>query len=637
MATLREVFVNWQIKSNLAAEMKKLDDAIEETSEEFKRLADEAEKAAKDTADQWGKVGDKARDVGKGIAAGIGVGVTALVGAAAAAGSFVAQWAHGAAQVESTAKQFGISAQALQEWQYAARATGGEAEGIVGIFKELDLRLAEVGETGTGSAADALTLLKLRVEDLRRLKPEQQMEAIADRLSTISDVGARTFIKDSLFGGEYEKIGSLLEQGAAGIATLRKEANALGGVLDGKALEGAKEFNRELIKTEAIVDGVKSTIAQSLLPIVRDLVHRFGEWVAKNRELIATKSEEWAKRLAGWFEKIVPLAGNVVEMIARTADAIGGLDNAVKLAAGGWAAYQVAALAALGPVGAAVAAVTASLVAAIALANKLAGDPEKLAESKGKLSAGKEALRLQRRALEESRKEDTYDPAIDDARRRFARAAVIAGRESQGGSIADQERINAQLKAYENALDAAYEDDRRHAEEVEANSALSGTLGRIAKPGAGGAPLTTESLLKEQRKQDAELEKLRKIRSDLEARRMNAQGAERMTIERTLADVNKRLTGQEVQTPEQIIAGLMGQGTNLGAGALRPAGLGTSINQIDARVIVNVGGIDVEMPASAIDPNSPRTSGQSFGEGIAAQFSQWIGLAFQHQRAQING
>lgn len=636
MATLREVFVNWQIKSNLAAEMKKLDDAIEETSDEFKEMADAAEKSAKETAEAWGKVGDRMKGVGQSIATGIGVGVTALVGAATAAGAFVTQWAHGATEIETTAKRVGISAQSLQEWQFAARASGGEAEGIAGIFKELNNRLAEVGETGTGSAADALTLLKLRVEDLRRLKPEQQMEQIADRLSMISDVGARTFIKDSLFGGEYEKIGSLLEQGAVGIATLRKEAQSLGGVLDGAALEGAKNFNKELTKTEAIVDGVKSTVAKSMLPVLRDLVHRFGEWVAKNRELIATKAEEWAQRIAGWFEKIVPLAGNVVDMIGKITDGVGGLDNAVKLAAGGWAAYQVAALAALGPVGAAVAGITASLLAVIALADRYAGDPEKLAATKGRLSASKEALRLQQRALEESGKDDTFDPAIDDARRRFRRAAVTAAQEARGASTEDQVRINSQLKAYETALDAAYEADRLHAAEVEANSAMAGTLGKIAKPG-GEKPLTTEGLLREQRKREAELEKLRKIRADLESRRMNAQGIERMTIERTLADVNKRLTGQDMQTPEQLIAGLVGQGTNLGLGALRPAGLGTSINQIDARIIFNVGGIDVEMPASAIEPGDPRASGQSFGQSIAEQFTQWIGQASQLQRGVING
>jgi hypothetical protein len=621
MSTLREVFVNWQIKSNLAAEMKKLDAAIEETSDEFKDLADEAEKSAKETADQWGKVGDKAKDVGGKIAAGIGIGVAALVGAGVAAGAFVTQWAQGATEIESTAKRIGISAQSLQEWEYAARATGGEAEGIAGIFKELNNRLAEVGETGTGSAADALTLLKLRVEDLRRLKPEQQMEAIADRLSMISDVGARTFIKDSLFGGEYEKIGSLLEQGSAGIATLRQEAQSLGGVLDGKALEGAKNFNRELVKTDAILEGVKSTVGQAVVPVFGDLVRRFGELVSRNRELIATRAEEWAQRLSRWIEQLAPLIGKVVDATAKFVDELGGIEPALKIAAGGWLVWQAAGLAAIGTVGAALAVFTATFAAGMAIAGAL--KPEDSPELQ-RMKAGQAKIRQYSQHVDEFANDTSLNGQI--ARKNF----------ELGMMRLEQNPFDSKAESQVKAAIGEFERIKFARANAPAGEVGNLDLGKIAKPGAE-KPLTTELLLKEQRKQDAELDKLRKIRTDLEARRMNAQGTDRLTIERTLADVNKRLTGQDVQTPEQLIAGLMGQGTNLGAGALRPAGLGTSINQIDARVIFNVGGIDVEIPASAISAGDPRASGQGFGEGIASQLSAWIGQAFQLQRAQING
>lgn len=636
MGTLREVFVNWQIKSNLAAEMKKLDDALDDTSDEFKKLADDADKAAKKTADEWGKVGDRAGSIGKSIAAGIGIGVTALVGAAGAAASFVTEWAAGGAAIESTAKRVGISAQSLQEWEYAAKAAGGEAEGIGGIFKELANRLGEFAATGTGSAGDALSLLNLRIEDLKRLKPEQQMEAIADRLSMISDIGARTFIKDSLFGGEYERIGSLLEQGAAGIATLRKEANALGGVLDGEALKAAKDFNRELVRSEALATDLKSVVAQALIPTFRDWISRGGEWLRVHREIIGTKLEEWAQRLARWFEQIVPVVGQVADGISTTADAVGGLDNAVKLAAGGWALYQAAALAALGPVGAAIAAITAGIVAAIALADKYAGDPGKLAATKSELGVAQEEKRLADRALDETAKDRTFDPAIDDARINLRRTAAAAAAEGAGASLALRKSLLRQVQQAEAALDAAYAADAAHAAEVDANSAGGFSLGKIAKAG-GKAPLTADALLKEQRKREAELVKLRAIRTDLEGRRMDASGTERMTIERTLSDVNKRLTGQDIQTPEQIIAGLMGQGTGLGGGALRPAGLGTSINQIDASITFNIGGIDVEMPASSIAAGDPRASGQTFGEAITEAFRTVFGQASRLQRAQING
>lgn len=641
MASLREVFVNWQIKSNLAAEMKKLDDAIDETSDEFKDMANEAEKAAKKTADEWGKVGAKTRDIGKSIAAGIGIGITALVGAGVATAAFVTQWAQGAAQIDSTAKRIGISAQALQEWEYAAKASGGEAEGIAGIFRELNNRLTEVGETGTGSAADALTLLKLRVEDLRRLKPEQQMEAIADRLAMISDVGARTFIKDSLFGGEYEKIGSLLEQGSAGILALRKEAQSLGGVLDGAALKGAKDFNRELAKTEATLTGVKSTIAQAFLPVFRDLVERFGDWVRNNRELIATRIEEWTKRLADWFEKIAPLVVTVVETTARLVDEIGGIEPALKIAAGGWVAWQLAGLAAINTVGAALAVFVASFVAGMALADRFNGGPANRAKN---ARDAKELSRFKQATdLATANTADSGDPAVERAKRLLtAELESLRQMQGSGTGATRSKRLQAAIDEQYAAIDRAREGLTSAIAESDAaltvlpDDVQGMRLGRIAKPG-GEKPLTTEALLKEQRKREAELAKLRQIRSDLESRRMNAQGTERMTIERTLADVNKRITGTDVKGVNELIAEAVGQGTGLGSGALRPAGLGTSINQIDASITINVGGLDIEVPSSAIDPGNPRASAQSFADIISAKLSEVFGQAARLQVAQING
>lgn len=637
MSTLREVFVDWQIKSNLAQAMKELDDAIEDTSDEFKDMADAAEKAAKKTADQWIAVGDRAKNVGKSIAAGIGIGITALVGAAAAAGTFVTQWSQGVTAIESTAKRVGISTQSLQEWQYAAKATGGEAEGVAGIFKELNLRLAEAGETGSGSAVDALTLLKLRVEDLRKLRPEEQMEMIADRLSMISDVGARTFIKDSLFGGEYEKIGSLLEQGSAGIAELRKEASELGGVLDGKALKSAKEFNRELAKTEAVVDGLQSTVAQALLPVLREWIQRGAELIRSNRDLIATKAEEWIRRIGEFMKAAIPVVEKVADGTLRIVSAVGGLDNAVKAAAGGWAAYQVAALAALGPVGAAIAGITAGLVAAIALADKYAGDPKGLAATKSSLALAQEEKRLTDRALEETSKDRTFDPGIDDARVAFRRTAAAAAAERVGASDSLRRALLQQVKDAEARLDAAYAADAAHAAQVDANSTTGMSLGRITKPGGGEKPLTTEALLREQRKREAELEKLRGIRTDLEARRMNASGTERMTIERTLADVNKRITGTDVKGVNELIAEAVGQGTGLGGAALQPAGLGTSINQIDASITINVGGLDVEIPAGMVTAADPRGSAQGIAEIFSAKLVEVLTGAARLQTAQIYG
>lgn len=658
---LKEVFVSLKLDSKAAEKsLEHIDDLTDEVTDGFKDVGTSGDKATKQVetgakkaatsmerlaaehkrvVDAFDKVKPFA-EWGRSIVGGITAGTAALAGFAGLAGKFVADWAHGANEIDRTARQFGLSTDALQELQFAAKATGGEAESIGEVFKEMAIRITEVAQTGSGPATDALNALGLSAKELAKLKPEQQMMILADAVAGVADAGQRFFLKDSLFGEEGGvKVGNLLEEGAAGIAKLRGEAQALGGVLTGDSIKAAKEFNKELAKTGQVVTGVKSTIAQALLPVVSDAVKRFSEWVQANRELIKTKAEEWAKRLAEWFEKLVPMIGSVVDAVGKLVDAVGGIEPAIKLAATGWAAWQLAGLAAIGTVGAALATFMASFAAGMALADRFAGGPEERA--KNKRTAAELAKFKSSTDLLEANAADSGDPAVERAKRRLlAELETLRGAQAGGG---DRRGVNRQRAIDEQFGAVARADAALRAAIAESDAALTMTPDgaptrlRSSTPGAGKAALTADSLLREQRKTEAEREKLRSIRTELEGRRMNASGSERMAIERTLADVNQRLTGGEVRGVQQLMAEAVGQNTGYAGAELRPAGLGTSINQIDASIHINVGGVDVELPASIIDPANPRASAQGIGDQIATALSQVFGQAARLQVAQING
>ena len=53
----------------------------------------------------------------------------------------------------------GLSAEALQEWGYIAEQSGGSIEDVADAAREMQLRLAEAAELGTGPAIDALEIL----------------------------------------------------------------------------------------------------------------------------------------------------------------------------------------------------------------------------------------------------------------------------------------------------------------------------------------------------------------------------------------------------------------------------------------------------------------------------------------------
>ncbi len=660
---LKEVFVSLALKSGDAKkDLKAILDLADKTADGLKDVDESAEDAGESLEDAakkgktaWQQFGDTHkrvvdafgktkdfREFGKNIAASVAVGAAAIVGVAGLAGKFVADWAHGATEIERTAKQYGLSAQALQEWQFAARATGGEAESIQEIFKELSIRITEVAETGTGPATDALTLLRLRASDLKKLAPEKQMELLADRISQVADAGTRFFLKDSLFGEEGSiKVGTLLENGAAGIAALRKEAQGLGGVLDGSALKAAKSFNKEIARTDAVVTGLKSIVGQALLPVIREWIVRGAELVKNNRELIAQGVDRWAKRLGDFLADAVPALGKVVGLMAKFIDQVGGIEPALKLAAGGWAAWQLAGLAAINTVGAALALFMVSFAAGMKIGEFLdpgeSPDVSRMKFGQAKIAqyakhtdafANDESLngRIARKKFEIGMGRLAIDPFDADADKQVK------------GAIAEFERITAAR---------------------EAGSLSTGApLGKVKKPGAE-KPITLEQLIKDARKEGQTIERYTQIRKQLEekisqsgigtreeiadALRMGAESPsgkaarERLILESALKNVNSKLGTSPTKSLNEMIAEGLGQGTGLGGAALKPAGLGTSINQIDASITINMGGLDIEMPTTAVVAGDPRGSGQQFGQSIADYVSNIFQLAYQHQRAQING
>jgi hypothetical protein len=196
--------------------------------------------------------------------------------------------------------------------------------------------------------------------------------------------------------------------------------------------------------------------------------------------------------------------------------------------------------------------------------------------------------------------------------------------------------MNAQMQSIEDQLDAAYEADAMHRRETES---ASFEFGKIAKPGAksGAAAVTSASEIAAAENRARELDRDRRIRTELETMRATSEGPRRMAIEAALRGVEQRINGGQVKGVNELIAEAVGQGTGLGSGALRPAGLGTTINNIDASVFFNLGGIEVTAEVAGAVSSQAQAAGKSIGEAMIEVLRPMFNEAFQTQRGQILG
>ena len=98
-----------------------------------------------------------------------------------------------ATEIRNFARIAQINTEALQEWGYAARLSGGDTEDFVDALREMQLRLAEAAALASGPAVDALNLLGLKLEELQELDSIGQFELLRDAIAAVEDPAQRLF------------------------------------------------------------------------------------------------------------------------------------------------------------------------------------------------------------------------------------------------------------------------------------------------------------------------------------------------------------------------------------------------------------------------------------------------------------
>jgi hypothetical protein len=200
--------------------------------------------------------------------------------AGAAISAFALQSVAAADKVGEAAERFNVSAEALSSLQFAAQLTGVESEQLGRAL----VRLA--GDAGSGGVK--LSALGVALTDAAgKAKTADQLFAdVADVFANLPDGVSKTALAIDIFG---EKIGPtlvpLLNQGRAGLADFRAEAQRLGVVLDDDFAKAAGLFNDNLDRLKLLAQGVGFSIAQTILPAVNSLVTAFLEAVKSSDRL----------------------------------------------------------------------------------------------------------------------------------------------------------------------------------------------------------------------------------------------------------------------------------------------------------------------------------------------------------------
>jgi len=253
--------------------------------------------------------------VAKTVAAGIGIAMGAI-------GATVLTTASTFDDVAKAAQRLGLAVEPFQELAKAAELSGAEMGDLETGFRRMAQTLVEASK-GSTAQADALRDIGLAAADLVDLAPEESFQRIADGLLTLEEGHKRTAAAQEIFGRGGSKLLPLLNQGAAGIEEMRRQARELGIVFNQEATAAGEEFIDRLADAKDAVGGLKNAIGVELMPVLTEMLTGFREWFVANRDLIQQRIEKWTDRV---------VAG--IRLVQRV---VVGADRVVRDTIGGWA------------------------------------------------------------------------------------------------------------------------------------------------------------------------------------------------------------------------------------------------------------------------------------------------------------
>ena len=207
--------------------------------------------------------------------------------------------------IQKMSARTGMSAKALSELGFAAERSGTNLKPLEKGVRRMQRNIVDAGR-GLSTAVDAFGMLGLSVDDLNGLSPEKQFELIADRISKIEDPTIRAALAQMIFGRAGAELIPLLNEGAAGMAKLRKKAQELWITMSQDDANAAAKLADALgdvwAAAKAGVFHIGSALAGSLTEFaqrVSETVANVSKWVRENQGLVVSVAKMAGALLVG--------------------------------------------------------------------------------------------------------------------------------------------------------------------------------------------------------------------------------------------------------------------------------------------------------------------------------------------------
>ncbi len=210
----------------------------------------------------------------------VNVGIGAVVAVIGGSVGIVAHAAESLAQygkqIEGTAASTGISTDAIQQWNFAAKSVGVDGKDATKAIEALaDAQNKAVG--GNKDAAAAFAAVGISLADLKKSSPDQLLPKLADAFQNSADGAGKSAVANELFGSSAAELIPLLDKGSDGLAALGQQATATGAVIEDGLIEQMTGLEAHFEESAAKMDALNTSAKTELLPTIVALTDAFSD------------------------------------------------------------------------------------------------------------------------------------------------------------------------------------------------------------------------------------------------------------------------------------------------------------------------------------------------------------------------
>ena len=229
--------------------------------------------------------------------------------------------------VNTLSQRSGIGTDAIQRLGYAASQSEGSMEAVGQGMRFLSQNMDQAAR-GSKEAQESFSRMGISIRDASgNLKTSEQVfYDVADAMQRTTDGGQRQAMAMQLLGRGGVELVPLLSQGSRAIREMGDEAQAMGAVMSGEAIQAMDDFDDALTAFTASGQQLKSAILGAILPAMTDWIRGFID--------ITSAGEKGEKAIAQFWKTLASRAtfGLITDQLSETEAAIQGVADAAQTA-----------------------------------------------------------------------------------------------------------------------------------------------------------------------------------------------------------------------------------------------------------------------------------------------------------------